>query len=235
VGSAPGAWRRIHLGDDAPEALLISIAGHVEGTSLSDLQDNIDRLKWTLRPRRELTLRWSDTSDREWFGYRHELVIADIPPGLFQKVVRFSASIVCPDPFAHELSQQTKSDPGAAPRVVTPDIGTAPMPVEITIVGNAGANLVNPVLHYRDKNNSDITTLGYTGSLGGSDTLVVDTEYFTAKLNGSSVAANMSGSYFDVDPNHGDYLGSPAGPDIQLTADSGTADTFDVKYYRRYW
>jgi hypothetical protein len=240
VDGAPGAWRRIHLGDEAPDALEIEVRGHVVAASLAALASRIDELKFRLRPRREIAVRWSDTSDREWFGYRHKLAILDLPPGWVMKgslaVVRFQASIICPDPFAHELSQQTLESNGAAPQTVTPTVGTAPMPVVITLTGNNSANLVNPVLHYRDGSDTDIITLSYGGTLNGSDVLIINTETFVATLNGSNAGGDISGSYFDVDPGDGDpYAGSPTYPDIQLTADSGTADLFRVQYYRRYW
>ncbi len=107
------------------------------------------------------------------------------------------------------------------------------MPVVITIVG-AASNLVNPECEYRDKSDNVLFSWSYTGSLSGSDTLVVDSEAFTVELNGSNDGDNLSGTIFNVDPGDGDYLGSPAGPDIRLTADSGSAGQFKVEYKRRY-
>jgi hypothetical protein len=234
IDGAPGAWRRVRLGRDAPDPLIITLRGAVVAANVSTLQDYIDELKWRLRPNKELTVQWSDTSDREWFGYRESLQIDDIAPGWIQLGVNFFLSIICPLPFAQELSQQSSSSNGTPPRTITPTIGTAPMPVEITIVGNASV-LTNPVIHYRDSANDDVYTLAYAGTLSASQTLVIDTELFTAEVNGANVGGNMSGTYFQVDPNDGDYLGSPAAPDIYLTADSGIATTFTVKWFRRYW
>jgi hypothetical protein len=236
LDAAPGAWRRVRLGKDAPEAKVINVTGAVVGDTLAQLRSRIDQFKWMVRPDTELAVRFSDYTDREWLGYRTSLGIADIDPGWVTNGVKFDLQIICPDPFARELSLQNKQTSGAAPLVLTPDIATAPMPVIITITGNTGANLVNPVLHYRDKNNTDIITLALADTLDGTETVVLDTEHFTAVKNGSTnVGGLISGSYFDVNPKDGDYLGSPAGPDIQLTADSGTADLFKVEYYRRYW
>jgi len=235
IEGAPGAWRRKRLGRAAPGPGRIQVTGHVLGDTLALLRSNIDQFKWTTRADKELVIRWSDTSDREWFGFRQDLRINDIIPGWVTDGVRFNLVILLPDPAAKELTTQSPSTSGAAPLVITPVIGTAPNPVKITITGNTIANLVNPVIHYRDKNNGDIVTLAFTGTLTGANTLVLDTEFFSAKLDGADVGGSMAGSYFDVNPNDGDYLGSPAGPDIQLTADSGTADNFQLDFKRRYW
>lgn len=235
LAGSPGAWRRVRLGRDAPEALGIHVIGSVIGDDISDLQDNIDRLKWEMRPDREFALRWSDTSDREWYGYRTTLVVNDIKPGWLTRGVSFNLKIVCPDPFARELSLQDESTSGSAPLTLTMPNGTAPMPVVITIQGHA-STLINPVLHYRDGSDTDIITISYAGSLNVSQTLVIDTEHFTAKVNGSNVGGDISGSYFDVNPGDGDkYAGSPTYPDIRLTADSGAATDFQIEYKRRYW
>lgn len=243
VDGAPGAWRRVRLGRDAPQALAIPVIGHVVGDiltggTLAQLRANLDKFKFIMRPDYEMAIRWSDqildTPIREWLGYRGTLRVDDITPGWDTEGVRFQLGIICPDPFGRESTLQNKTTSGAAPLVLTPDVGTAPMPVIITIQGHA-TNLVNPVVHYRDSANADIITISYTGTLTASDTLVIDTEHFTAEVNSANVGGDISGSYFDVNPGDGDYLGSPAGPDIQLTADSGTATEFKVEYKRRYW
>jgi hypothetical protein len=238
IEGAPGAWRRRHLGNDPPEALAIAVDGGITGSSLANLRSNIDRLKFMLRPDKEVAIRWSDmTGDnpvRQWLGYRQELVIEDIPPGWLQDVVKFNLLILCPDPFARETTEQSPSTSGTVPLVVTPTVGTAPMPVIITVTRGT-ANIVNPVLHYRNGANQDIYTISYAGTLASGQTLVIDTEHFTAKVNSINVGGNISGTYFDINPGDGDFLGSPTGPDVQLTADSGQASNFELAYYRRYW
>lgn len=241
VEGAPGAWRRIRLGRNVPEALQIHVIGHVvnEALDLEALRASIDQFKYMLRPNKELAVRWSDmtgdTPVREWLGYRHILRVDDIKPGWLTEAVRFDLTLICPDPFANEASLQNKNTSGSAPLVLTSDVGTAPMPVIITLQGHA-TNLVNPVLHYRDGSDADIIVISYAGTLTVSDTLVIDTEFFTAEVNSANVGGLISGSYFDVDPGDGDkYGGSPTYPDIQLTADSGDATLFKVEYKRRYW
>jgi hypothetical protein len=200
------------------------------------MQANLDALKFWTRPDAELTVSFSDISGRQWKGYRTTLQVAGIAPEWLTEGVAFALRILCPVPYAEETSAQTDDTSGAAPLVLTPTVGTAPMPVVITITGNAGANLVNPVLHYRDGANSDIHTLAYVGTLAGGapGTLVIDTGAMTAELNGVNVAGDMTGMYFDINPGDGDLLGSPNGPDVQLTADSGTADDFQLDWRRLY-
>lgn len=239
LAAAPGAWRRVRLGRDAPDALEINLVGFVvaENQSLVTLQSNIDRLKFELRPQREMTIVWSDdvqTPAREFQGFRTLLKIDDIGPGWVTNGVRFQTKIICPVPFAKETAEQTDTDNGTPPRLITPTVGTAPMPVIISITGNA-SNLVDPVLEYRDGSNNVLFTLAYVGSLTAAQTLVINTEAFTAEVNSVNVGGDMSGTFFDVDPGDGDFLGSPNAPDIRLTATSGIADLFEVKWFRRYW
>lgn len=243
IVGAPGAWRRKRLGRQAPDPLIINLSGAIVGDLLTggtpaELRANIDQFKYIMRPDYEMAIRWSDaegdTPVREWLGYRSTLRIDDIVPGWETEAVRFQLQLICPDPFARETSEQTETDSGATPLLFEPDIGTAPMPVVITLVGTA-IPMVNPVIHYRNGADVDVTTLSYSGSLSDTDTLVIDTEHFTAELNGSNAGGDIAGTYFDIDPADGDYLGSPTAPDVQVTFDSGTAGSCELAYRRRYW
>lgn len=241
VAGAPGAWRRVRMGRGAPDPLQVVCRGWVvgdpndmDGGTPAQMRANLDQLKFWTRPDKELIITWSDISGRQWYGYREELSIGGVHPEWTTPATAFALRIICPMPYAQETTPQTDDTSGAAPRVLTPSVGTAPMPILITITGSS-SNLVNPVLHYRDKNNSDIHTLSYAGTLTAAQTLVINTEAMTAVLNGSTnVAGDMSGVYFDVNPGDGDYLGSPNGPDVQLTADSGSTDDFQLDWARRY-
>jgi len=239
IEGAPGAWRRNRLGRQAPDALAISVQGAIVGSTLALLRSNIDEFKFAVRPDREMTIRWSDqvgdTPIREWIGYRQVLAINDIIPGWVTEGVRFSLDVLCPDPFAREASLQSDTDNGTLPNVIVPTVGTAPMPVIITLTGNTGSPLTNPVLHYRDGDDNDVITLSINDALDSTETVVIDTEFFTAIKNGSTNIGDLiSGSYFDVNPGDGDYLGSPDAPSIQLTG-TGAVDLFQVQWKRRYW
>lgn len=237
--AAPGAMRHVVVGHNAPEILRLHVDGSIvgnifDGGTLPQLRANIDAFKFAVRAKAAHAVRWSDmTGDspvREWIAYRHTLRIDDIAPGWLTNGVAFDLVMLVPSSVAQEASLSNKTTNGAAPLVLTPDLGTAAMPCIITIQGHS-TNLVNPVVHYRDDTDTDITTIAYTGSLTAAQTLVIDTEFFTAEVNGSNVGGDISGSYFDIDPNDG---GTPTGPDLQLTADSGNATEFKVEYKRRY-
>lgn len=234
MAGTPGAQRRIRIGQEAPEPRLLTLAGLIEASSVSALQDAHDELKHMTRPGKDLTVAWSDRTGIEYIGRRESLDPQEFHPAWLQTRLRFELAIICEDPRGRETSLQNKNTSGAAPLTLTPDVGTAIMPVIITITGNSSANLVDPVVQYRDGSDSVITSFSYSGTLTGSDTLVVDSEAFTVELNGSDDGGNLSGTIFDIDPGDGDYLGSPTGPDIRLTADSGSADLFKVEYRRRY-
>jgi hypothetical protein len=209
------------------------VSGGTPGT-IAQMQTNLDALKFWTRPDADLTVSFSDIPGRQWKGYRTTLQVAGIAPEWLTEGVAFALRIMCPVPYAEETSAQSDDTSGATPLVITPTVGTAPMPVVITITGNAGANLVNPVLSYRDGGNTVIHNLTYVGALTGSQTLVIDTGAMTAELNSVNVAGDMTGVYFDINPGDGDLLGSPNGPDVRLSADSGTADDFQLDWRRLY-
>jgi hypothetical protein len=235
IAGAPGAFRRVRIGQDAPEPLLITLTGHLIGTSLADLQTNLDELKYRTRPNTDLTIAWSDQTTREYIGRRESLEPTDIPPGWVNPVVKVRLTILCPDPRARYSSAESESTSGAVPLILTPAIGTAPMPVIITLKGNNASNLVNPTIQYRDSSDNVVKTFTHTATMDGGDTLVIDTENFTVELNDANDIDNFDGDFFDMDPNDGDYLNQPSGrPDVRLSG-TGTADQFKLDFRRRYW
>ena len=197
IEGAPGAWRRIRMGMGVPDAARISLTGHIVGTSLANLRSNIDRFKYELRPDAELTIGFSDYSDREWLGYRQSLVINDITPGWVTEGVRFSLVILSPDPFARDPSFSNLAvTPGALPlEIEIGTMGTAPMPVVITIEGNTSNPIVNPVLRYRNSSDDDVAVLSIveTGLLSG-EFIVIDTEFFTAEKDSVNIGGAFRGS-----------------------------------------
>lgn len=234
MAGRPGAQRQLRIGQEAPEARLLTLTGILEADSVANLQAAYDELKHRTRPTKNLTVAWSDRTGVEYTGRRESLEPDEFHPAWLQTVLAVELAILCDDPRGKETSLQNKSTNGAAPLILTPDVGTAVMPVIITITGSS-SNLVDPVVQYRDGSDTVLYSFTYSGTLTGSDTLVVDSEAFTVELNGSDAGGNLSGTIFDVDPGDGDpYAGTPTYPDIRLTATSGSADLFKVEYYRRY-
>ncbi len=239
LNAIPGAKRRLRIGQQAPNAKLITVTGAITGSSLLDLQQRIDEFKYRLRPDRELALQWSDdqqTPAREWLAWTAELRLEEIRPSWIQKATRFRLELLTPDSRARETTLQSAENNGALPRVIESPIGTAPHPLLITITGNTVSDISDPVIDYRDSADAVVKSLAFTGiTLTGTDTLVIDTEAFTAESNGVSVGANLSGSYFDIDPDDGDFVAA-ATPDVRLSdTGGGTADLFRIQYRRRYW
>ncbi len=240
ISGAPGAWRRIRMGRGAPDPLQIVCIGGVvgdptdpNGGTQAQMQGNLDKLKYWTRADKELTVSWSDIANRQWKGYRQRLDVGGIPPEWVTQGVHFALRILCPVPFAEDDSLSSPNTSGSSPLTITPNVGTAPYPVVIKITGNNTANLGSLVIQYRDKADTVIHSLTYTGTLTGSQQLIIDTEAMTAVIGSTNEAGNISGTYFDINPGDGDYLGSPAGPDVNITF-TGTCDDFTVEYRRRW-
>ena len=235
ISGTPGAARRVRIGNEAPEARLLMLIGYLRGSSVADLQSKLDELKWRTRAGKDLVVEWSDQTGIEYVGRRESLDVREINPGAWiRKGMGVELAILCEDPRGRETTEQNKSTNGSPPLVLTPDVGTAIMPVKITVKGNNTSNLVDPTVDYRDKSDAVIASWTYSGTLTGTNTLVVDSERFTVELDGAHASGDLSGTIFDVDPGDGDYLGNPAGPDIRLTAVSGSAEQFKIEYRRRY-
>jgi len=237
---APGAWRNIRLGRNAPDPLLWTCSGFITATSHANLLAQVDQLKWRTRPNKELTLQWSDQSTIEWLGYRQSLDIQGFVPDWIQTACRFTLIIFCPDPRARNAAPSQSSTSGTAPLTRTIDVGSAPHPITITITGNSSQQLVNPVVNYRDYNNATVSSFSISDTLDETETYTINTEtHVVEKTTGSVVTnggGNFSGTMFDCDPDDADPSTWPIGTvSVQLTADSGDADNFQVNYRRRWW
>lgn len=248
IGQAPFASRRFIIGRQALEQKRITLRGAIvtdfgltPAAARAQLQTRLDDLKWRLRPDVDHILRWTDgqTPLREWLVQTDIVETQDFVPGWINPHERIDILLTAEDPRARARVETTRSDAGAAPRLVEfPSIGNAPMPAIITIVGNAGSNLDTPSLNYRDSSNAILATLTFEGApLTETDTLIINLETFQVTLNGANAIDDIDGDFFEIDPNDGDFLSGAAAdhPDITLTAVAGTADTFDVAFRERYW
>jgi len=232
---APGAWRNIRIGRNAPNPLLLTCNGFIEASTHTLLNTAIDEFKWLTDPNSELTVRWSDMTDREWLGYRQSLDIQGFVPDWIQKARRFTLICFCADPRARDQSATSSNTSGTAPLVRTVNLGTAPHPITITITGDVSNFLVNPVVNYRDSGDVTQESFAIADTLDDTETYVINTELFTVTKNGASATSNFSGTFFDCYPSDGGSSYPPSTCSVQLTADSGDADLFQVDYRRRYW
>ena len=238
VEVAPGASRGVLVGRGGASPHQVTVEGFVYADTVAGLQANLDRLAYECDPERDLQLEFSDRANVEFVGRVVSLEIGDMDHGWVVPVALCRVKVAVAEPYRRDTSSNDLTDSGTAidvsPLVVTLTVGTAPMPVVITILGGAGTSLVDPVINYRDGANTILQTLTYAGTLTGTDTVIINTETFACTLNGADARANLSGTFFDVNPRDGDFQGSPNAPDIQLTATSGDADDFDVDYRRRW-
>lgn len=254
LASSPQAWRSIVVGRDTPEPLMWTCAGVIQGTSLSNLQSRMDEFKYRTRPNKEITLRWSDQSGREWAGYRESLEITDFDPGWVQTYVRFTLSVLCADPRGRDTSDTNATDsgtptsnPATTGLVNEITVGSAPHPSVISITGNTGSPLASggsATVYYYDSANA---ATGYSFTISpsitwdGSAIYRINTETLVCEYSedgGSSWdngGGDFSGDYFEFDPIHVTSGWPSSTVDARLTATGGTCDEFKVTYRKRYW
>jgi hypothetical protein len=233
------------LGKNAADPLVITLRGFIEGTTLSNLQSRMDEFKWRTNPNKVLTIAWTDMTDREWLGYRQRLDMPDFDPGWVQTYVRFALTLICPDPRARATSETDTSTSGSPPLVREINVGSAPHPVIVTIEGNNGSPLEDPVVTYRDYANADtgfsfsLTTA--SGGMDGDTLYRINTETHVVEIstnNGSSWSnggGDFSGDMIQIDPQHGGTSWPLSTVDLRLTATAGSCDQFRVQYYKRWW
>jgi hypothetical protein len=257
VKGAPEAFRRLYLGRNAPDPLILTCSGFIEGTDLSDLQDKMNEFKWLAGPDRDLRVRWSDMSGIEWVGRLNQLQFTDYDPDAWERTqIQFAISIARNDPRGRDTSDTNvtdsgspTSDPATTGLVNEINVGSAPHPVTISITGNNGSPLTGTItVHYYDSANA-ATGLSFAiaPSITWDGTAIsgINTETFVCEYseNGGSSWSNgggdFTGDYFDINPNpeiHGDTSWPLGTADLRLTeTGSGTCDEFKCTYRKRYF
>lgn len=235
----PGANQARRLGRGTIGPKTITLTGIVEAATIGALRTNLDKLAWYLRPQDSHTLEWSDDSTREYVVYFSDLIVNDFDPGGWvQPYAKVEVIVKAEDPRGRATSATDVNSAGALPRTLTPTaMGTAPMPVIITVTGSS-TNVTSMTIAYRNSADATVSSFSWDGTdLTASDTLVIDTGLATVERNSVNDVASITDANgalpFDMDPDDGDYLTSSY-PDIYITG-TGTANTCKITYRERWW
>lgn len=146
------------------------VAGHLLTASQAVLLANLDALK-ALAGAGAVRLRFADRPTQE---FRDARLVSFAPTAraaiLSALASDLAISFECVDPLRYDV--QPLGVAVSTARAALP-IGTAASFPVITIHGG-GASLTNPVLTYRNASGDIVTTMGFTGTLGANDFLIID-------------------------------------------------------------
>lgn len=196
----------------------IRIAGHVKGNTVADARAKLDALALALE-RDPVRLRFPDHPTRYVSVQLTRGVTTPASPQFIQRILPVELLFTAFDPYFYDDYPTLIALRATATRLV---LGTAPSRPVITIRGPA----TNPVVTFRNSNGATVQTFSLTITLISGDTLVVDCDALTIRLNGatSRMDALTSGDFLTMDP-------VLAGQLPTLTLSSGTGEAT----YRRAW
>ena len=149
-----------------------------------------------------------------------------VAPDYVQTVRRMALQFLAADPWFYESAQQSIvfSTATAMP------IGNAITLPVITLVGA----VTDPVITYKDGSGATIRTMGFTVTMTGGDTLVIDCDDMKLTLNaGASTDAGLltSGDFIELDPDDfTDWLSGD--PTLEVSPAPATSAT---AVYRKAW
>lgn len=224
----PNAGKAIFMGKRGLDARTIVVDAAVSGSSRANMYGVLDAIKARVN-KGLLTIVFSDNGGRQIQGYGF-VDGSEIPPEWVQLTVPIKFVFVCPDPRWRDVSQTILGS--SNPHTLTP-LGNARMPLVIKITGNNATPATNPTVTYKNSSGATIASFTWTGTLTGSETLVIDTEFFSVKKNGTNVISTFSGDFFDANPEDYDFASS-AWPTITLGLTAGTHNDFHAEFYRRW-
>lgn len=196
----------------------LRIAGHVKGDSVGDARAKLDALALALE-HDPVRLRFPDNLTRYVNAQLTRGVTTPAGPQFIQRILPVELLFTAFDPYFYDQDVTVIVLSAAAMRL---GLGTAPSRPVLTVRGPA----TNPVITLRDANGATLQTLGLTITLVAGDTLVVDCDALTIKLNSvtSRIDALTSGDFLTMDP-------VSAGQQPTLALSSGTGEAT----YRRAW
>lgn len=146
------------------------VSGHVKASDAATFRNALDYLK-ALATNGAVRLRFADRVDREFRDARLVSFKSSARAAILQNAAGDVAmTFECADPLRYDVSPQGIALSTA--RAALP-IGTAPSFPLIVVHGN-GATLSGITLTYRNAGGDSMQTMGFTGTLGTTDYLIID-------------------------------------------------------------
>ena len=226
----PGRAGATHLSlQGQTRAKVFTLNAHVVGTSAANLRARIDEVKFRLE-HRDVQLIFPDDATR-YITARMQRAQWSSPGPEWNVVAgadhirRARLQFVAEDPWFFDVTAQTI---GFSTATAMPLGDAISLPV-ITLIGA----VTDPVITYKDGGGATIRTMGFTIVMG-ADTLVIDCDALTLKLNAGAAtdaALLTSGDFIELDPrDYTDWLsGDPTLEISPVPATSATA------VYKKAW
>lgn len=211
------------LGDPRDQPRQISLRGWIHGTSTQDARNKADALKLAIKKLTGAKLSFDDYPTRYVIARCDSLRVPALSLSMVTPKLQFEATLTAHDPYSYDnASVGPVALDGTANNHQA--LGTGPSKPIITLVGAK----TNPVLTLWDATGLvQLGQLTFTVVLGGGDTLVIDCDAKTVKLNGvNRVDLLTTGDFFIFEP-----LVDTA-PAIAMTGTGAGTGSFT---YRKAW
>jgi phage-related protein len=185
------------LDNPRDQARSITIKGTVIGTSAQDARDKTDALKLALSKNTGAQITFDDLLTRFIIARCESFKVPPFGPSMIQRKLAVEIILVAYDPFTYSTGN-TGPITLDGTTTVHQSIGTAPSRPIITLTGAQ----TNPVLVMWDTTGTVVLgTISLTVTMIAGDTLVIDCDAKTIKLNGNNRLDTLtSGDFFLFDP-----------------------------------
>lgn len=213
------------LDNPRDQARSLSLKGTITGITAQDARDKADALKLALSKNTGAQITFDDLLTRFIIARCESFKVPPYGPSMIQRKLSVEIGLVAYDPFSYSTSL-TGPITLDATSGVHQTIGTAPSRPIITLTGAQ----TNPVLTLFDTTGAVVLgTLSLTVTMIAGDTLVIDCDAKTIKLNGNNrLDVLTTGDFFVFDP-----LVDPS-PAIQYTSGGAGAGTGTFTW-RKAW
>ncbi len=205
------------IGDYKRDALGLILNVIIQGTNAADVISNLDNVKKTLVGEEEKALILDSINTRYWNARLESLNGTFVANNSWQGNITF----ICPDPAAYSTTETSSNHTiNADPKTITETVGGTAISNPVWTL-TAGELLTSVTIKLEN-----ITTdeeLQWTGTIASGKALVIDSEYWTVKNDGTS-AMTITGEFPRL---------KPGANSIKITGFS-TTGTLNVKYRNRY-
>lgn len=177
------------------QAKQITMTGNIRGTSTQDARDKADALKLALMAPAGVKLIFDDFSTRYIMARVESFRVPPFGAHMIGRDLNVEIAFTAHDPYFYDNALTT-----VAGNTQPLPQGTGPSRPIITVVGAAGGP-VNPVFTLKNNAGATVATFGLTVTLIAGDTLIIDCDAKTIKLNGvNRIDLVTTGDFFLIDP-----------------------------------
>lgn len=203
----------------------VTLRGTIIGTSAQDARDKADALKFALSRNSGAQITFDDLLTRYVIGRCEAFRAIPFGASMLQRKLAVEATMVAYDPFSYAISL-TGPITLDGTTTVHQTLGTAPSRPIITLTGAQ----TNPVLNLWDTTGTVLLgSISLIVTMIAGDTLVIDCDAKTIKLNGNNRLDLLNtGDFFTFDPL------VDASPSIQYASGGAGAGT-GTYTWRKSW